>query len=363
MTKRQWLWLLSWFLLFFMLFCSWSKGKTFYKGGAPIAIISETNRSNETTRTPSTKAFEDISFKAFKESGQESVKLSGIVESQEERENIIDSFSKVFEKIDVEELEVKEGIKSDKIDADLLATFAPFIAKFDSGYIEYNQGTFTIDGITYDKLTKEDIDEAAQELKKRGIEVENLLTFQSPPPKEFPWKELLKIETNESNESHMRDLSNEQNETNQSVVIAETNSSDSNLSTKVEVATKESLQKQIDEILKSHKVHFLYAKDVMTNKSQATVLKIINLLKNEKYQKFIIEIGGHTDSDGTKRRNRVLSQKRAIAVKNYMIKHGIDPKRLKAVGYGESRPLVPNNSAKNKKINRRVEFKVIGEIE
>jgi outer membrane protein OmpA-like peptidoglycan-associated protein/tetratricopeptide (TPR) repeat protein len=72
------------------------------------------------------------------------------------------------------------------------------------------------------------------------------------------------------------------------------------------------------------------------------------------------EIGGHTDAVGTKAYNLFLSRKRAEAVKDYLTKKGIDTRRIKAVGYGKSKPLVSNDDEDDgRELNRRVEFKVL----
>ncbi|UII32979.1 OmpA family protein [Fulvivirga ulvae] len=74
-----------------------------------------------------------------------------------------------------------------------------------------------------------------------------------------------------------------------------------------------------------------------------------------------IEISGHTDNIGSKDYNKTLSQRRANAVKDYLVKKGIDARRVTAVGYGEERPLASNDDEKEgRELNRRVEFKVIG---
>lgn len=74
-----------------------------------------------------------------------------------------------------------------------------------------------------------------------------------------------------------------------------------------------------------------------------------------------VEIGGHTDVVGSKNYNMYLSQKRAEAVKDFLTKKGIDARRIKAVGYGSSKPLASNDDEKEgRELNRRVEFKVIG---
>lgn len=74
-----------------------------------------------------------------------------------------------------------------------------------------------------------------------------------------------------------------------------------------------------------------------------------------------IEIAGHTDSDGDAHNNLVLSQNRAEAVMNYLLKMGLDPKRVQAKGYGEFKPIAPNDSAPNKSRNRRTEIRVLDE--
>ena len=74
----------------------------------------------------------------------------------------------------------------------------------------------------------------------------------------------------------------------------------------------------------------------------------------------IIEISGHTDAVGSKPYNTFLSQKRAEAVKDFLTKKGVDTRRVKAVGYGETKPIVSNDDEdEGREINRRVEFKVI----
>ena len=72
-----------------------------------------------------------------------------------------------------------------------------------------------------------------------------------------------------------------------------------------------------------------------------------------------IEIGGHTDNSGTPEYNRGLSQRRAEAVKAYLVKKGIAEGRLTSKGYGPDKPLVPNVSKEAQAKNRRVEFTLL----
>jgi outer membrane protein OmpA-like peptidoglycan-associated protein len=73
-----------------------------------------------------------------------------------------------------------------------------------------------------------------------------------------------------------------------------------------------------------------------------------------------VEIGGHTDAVGTKAYNLFLSRKRAEAVKDYLTKKGVDARRIKATGYGKSKPLASNDDEEEgRELNRRVEFTVL----
>jgi outer membrane protein OmpA-like peptidoglycan-associated protein len=71
-----------------------------------------------------------------------------------------------------------------------------------------------------------------------------------------------------------------------------------------------------------------------------------------------IEIGGHTDSLGDPNFNVDLSQRRADAVKAYLVSKGVAAERLSAVGYGPKSPVADNKSARGRALNRRVEFQV-----
>lgn len=71
-----------------------------------------------------------------------------------------------------------------------------------------------------------------------------------------------------------------------------------------------------------------------------------------------IKILGHTDNSGTYEHNMTLSEARAMAVKAALLIKGVEENRITAAGYGDTLPLVPNDSEENKALNRRVEVKV-----
>jgi outer membrane protein OmpA-like peptidoglycan-associated protein len=72
-----------------------------------------------------------------------------------------------------------------------------------------------------------------------------------------------------------------------------------------------------------------------------------------------IRVDGHTDSDGSEVANQALSEARARSVRAYLVEAGADGTRIEALGFGETVPVVANNSAENKQRNRRIEFSVI----
>lgn len=76
-----------------------------------------------------------------------------------------------------------------------------------------------------------------------------------------------------------------------------------------------------------------------------------------------VEIQGHTDSSGEDAHNMDLSQRRADAVRQWLIDAGVEADRLTSVGYGETRPLVPNITAANRARNRRVQFIILDRAE
>ena len=96
------------------------------------------------------------------------------------------------------------------------------------------------------------------------------------------------------------------------------------------------------------------------SKSGIELEKLLLLLENNK--EIHIQINGHTDNSGTAGYNMKLSIQRAKSVYDYLISQGIDSYRLKYQGYGETKPIFPNDTPENRSKNRRVEF-VIGSIQ
>ena len=85
-----------------------------------------------------------------------------------------------------------------------------------------------------------------------------------------------------------------------------------------------------------------------------SVGKVLN-----KYEKTVVEVAGHTDSDGSVEYNQTLSEQRAASVAAYLRSQGILGERIITVGQGELRPIADNSSAAGKQANRRVELTLV----
>jgi outer membrane protein OmpA-like peptidoglycan-associated protein len=77
------------------------------------------------------------------------------------------------------------------------------------------------------------------------------------------------------------------------------------------------------------------------------------------YDKTLVVVAGHTDSDGSESFNQNLSQRRAASVSEYLISQKVLPLRLETVGFGEAEPVASNMTAEGKQLNRRVEMTLL----
>jgi len=145
---------------------------------------------------------------------------------------------------------------------------------------------------------------------------------------------------------------NEMKEENTVVPQNSANSETSSVSTKA-------IQKEISSIVNENRIIFKRLSTEVTQKSIQTIEKIAQILKENPTVK--VEIGGHTDAKGDDEVNAYVSKHRALSVQKLLVKFGIAPERLSAVGYGESKPIVQNDSQGYSAKNRRVEFKIIKE--
>lgn len=118
------------------------------------------------------------------------------------------------------------------------------------------------------------------------------------------------------------------------------------------------LQVGVSSVLRN--IYFDFDKATFTTESFNELNKLERMLYEN--PNISVEISGHTDNVGAADYNKRLSQLRANAVVNYLKNKGIDGRRMKAVGYGEEKPMATNDDEKDgRELNRRVEFRVTGE--
>ncbi|RIV43903.1 OmpA family protein [Flagellimonas pelagia] len=117
----------------------------------------------------------------------------------------------------------------------------------------------------------------------------------------------------------------------------------------------EEVQKQLNDYART--ILFDTGKSSIKAESTSVMVDIIQILNEYPNAKFTVE--GHTDSQGSDATNQALSEKRANAVRDFLIDKGISASRLTAIGYGESKPIATNNTRAGRAQNRRVEINLV----
>lgn len=124
--------------------------------------------------------------------------------------------------------------------------------------------------------------------------------------------------------------------------------------------SSQELQIKINAYLKENPIFFERASYNTTRGSESTIRKVVEILELNPTLK--IEVAGHTDSAGAAKLNQAISLKRAKSVRDNLVNHyGISANRVIPRGYGEEIPLVKNSPKGYSRINRRVEFNILGE--
>jgi len=114
---------------------------------------------------------------------------------------------------------------------------------------------------------------------------------------------------------------------------------------------------EIGETVRLNNIFFDFNKFVLRSESFQELDRVVKLLKEN--STIEIEIAGHTDNVGADEYNLNLSLERANSVVAYIVSKGISQNRIIAKGYGESKPIAPNDSEEGKQLNRRVEFTIL----
>jgi len=234
----------------------------------------------------------------------DTVTISGIFSTEKEIDELVQLLKDKNLDVKKELCVVDSDLKEDRWKVPFVLVLDDFV-QFTKGSIQFDKDTFSVIGETQIKGLKEDVEERLQSNKPEGVVLQSDITYKKPIP------------------------------------------------------TKEEIQEKINSILKLKSLRFITATGTLIKESKKTLDEVAQILLQNPNIK--VEIAGHTDSDGSAKSNLILSQHRADTVRKYLIKKGINAKNLKAVGYGEGKPLVKNNSERNKQINRRVEFIILGE--
>jgi OmpA-OmpF porin, OOP family len=104
-------------------------------------------------------------------------------------------------------------------------------------------------------------------------------------------------------------------------------------------------------------VHFATGKATILADSYGLLQQVVDAIVRSGVKR--VRVDGHTDNRGMKAANQTLSENRARAVADFLVAQGIDSTRVESVGYGDSKPIAPNLTARGRELNRRVEFIIL----
>ncbi|MDH3321400.1 MAG: OmpA family protein [Flavobacteriaceae bacterium] len=117
-------------------------------------------------------------------------------------------------------------------------------------------------------------------------------------------------------------------------------------------AVTQEVQKEITDLARA--IFFNTNKATFTEEAQVRLVKISEILNEYKTVNFTVE--GHTDDTGAAEYNKTLSQKRADAVRDYLVENGFPADKMTAMGYGEEKPICDTKTKKCRQANRRVDI-------
>lgn len=121
--------------------------------------------------------------------------------------------------------------------------------------------------------------------------------------------------------------------------------------------TGEACSTLLQSVLNTGRIAFAGNKADLTDDSYGVLDRVAGVLV--RCPDTAIEVGAHTDAEGSQARNRDLTQARADAIVDYLVNEGVMRERLTGVGYGESKPIADNNTDAGREANRRIEFQVL----
>jgi outer membrane protein OmpA-like peptidoglycan-associated protein len=142
-------------------------------------------------------------------------------------------------------------------------------------------------------------------------------------------------------------------------VVASRYAAEAKAKAEAEAAAKQAAETKAaeEQLLKDRTLLFNDDSAVILPAAKEEADKVVEGLK--KYPTAHVKIEGHTDSHGTKRNNVIVSRNRITSVLAYLTSNGIDLNRIESAFFGETRPVQSNKTEEGKKLNRRVEIKIV----
>ena len=124
-----------------------------------------------------------------------------------------------------------------------------------------------------------------------------------------------------------------------------------------ELNAEQTTAQELADALNLQIINFATGSNAIPDANKAVLNKAADVLKNAKSVQLVV--GGHTDATGNPDANKTLSQKRAQAVVDYFVQQGVDAAQLKAVGFGQEKPVAENETPEGRFKNRRIAFEVL----
>lgn len=113
-----------------------------------------------------------------------------------------------------------------------------------------------------------------------------------------------------------------------------------------------------DKIILPDAIYFEFGSSVIKSESHSVLDQVAQILTTrDDYKELHVE--GHTDNVGGEEPNQKLSKNRSLSVKKYLMSKGIKGEKIKAVGFGKTKPIATNTTAEGRAENRRVEFNIV----
>jgi len=358
-AKNRLISILLFLLLLLIILCVWCHSEEIAKKRAEAVSAFQTDKID----TP-------IQFRIQKEN--ELFNVLGNLNNKEDADKLVKSLEK-------ENYNNKVSLSSKVKKDDELLQFTTKLTKtfkesYLNGFIDYKNNTFTIKGVVE---TQEEKDRLENLLKNSSYKYNNLTEIIPSVPSKEELERLAEAEEEAKRVQQEREQKRLAEEEAKKAELAREHKRLAEEKAQKELALKlqaeeealrlkaiqeekaKVIETKIKKVIDFEHINFELNKAVLTTQSYEALKKIALILQEN--PNVNIEIGGHTDDSGDDAHNLTLSQNRVDTVKKALINLGSEEERLKAVGYGETKPLVSNDTQENRRKNRRVEFKVLGE--